>query len=141
MSDLHEINEFVQIKLSNNEDIITYMLFENEFFLCVSDPLLVEEHYMNGAISLNFSRYDVYSLSHENIYIDKRQVVFYNYASMNIVNYYLKFKEYLEKIGDIKFNLSLDNSTESLDSYINQQFDKSKKKKVNILTPVSNTAH
>lgn len=141
MIETFEINGIIQIKLSNNEDIIAYGLFETENYLCVSNPLLIEEHYMNGTISLNFSRYDSFSENHEKTVIDKRQIVFYNFASVNIIDYYLKFKEYLEKIGDAKQEISLKNSTESLDSYISQHFNRSKKKNVNIITPFSNTAH
>lgn len=140
MTDIREINAYVQIKTSNNEDIIAFMLYEDPYIICVHNAFLIEEHYMNGTISLNFSRYDTYCSEHT-IYLNKNQLIFWNLASEYIVMYYMQFKEYLEKIGDTKLNMSLENSTNSLEEYMNRKSNKKDKNSETFLYPTSNTAH
>lgn len=140
MTDIREINAYVQIKTSNNEDIIALMLYEDPHIICVHNAFLIEEHYINGTISLNFSRYDAYCQEHT-LYLNKDQIVYWNFASEYIIMYYMQFKEYLEKIGDIKLNLSLKNSTHSLEEYMNKKSNKKSKDSEIFLYPTSNTAH
>lgn len=141
MIDIKNINSYVQIKTSNNEDVIAYMTQEDQYNLYVDDPLIIEEQYINGNVVLNFNRYDAFSEKH-NLILNKSQIIFWNKASDSIIDYYLKFKEYLEKIGDVKFNLSLENSAYSLNEFLNSKINVDKKtSKIKVIHPTSNTAH